>query len=145
MKKLLYPIILLFVSISCFGQGTPKYSNEFLFVGVGAKSFGMSQSVIASVDDVTAGYWNPAGLVHLKDNIQLSYMHSNYFAGIANYDYSGLAFKAGENNVMAFSFVRMGVDGIPNTLDIWKNGQLNYDLITEFSAVDYSFMFSYAL
>jgi hypothetical protein len=144
MKKSLLSIALLVASVSCFGQGTPKYSNEFLFVGVGAKGFGMSQSVIASVDDVTAGYWNPAGLVHLKDNIQLSYMHSNYFAGIANYDYSGLAFKTGENNVMALSFVRMGVDGIPNTLDIWKNGQLNYDLITEFSAVDYSFMFSYA-
>ncbi|MFT5511642.1 MAG: hypothetical protein ACI8SE_000035 [Bacteroidia bacterium] len=144
MKKILLPLLVLFICASCYGQGTPKYSNEFLFVGVGAKGFGMSQSVIASVDDVTAGYWNPAGLVHLKDNIQLSYMHSNYFAGIANYDYSGLAFKAGENNVMAFSFVRMGVDGIPNTLDIWKNGQLNYDLITEFSAVDYSFMFSYA-
>ena len=92
----------------------------------------------------TAGYWNPAGLVHLKDAIQLSYMHSNYFAGIANYDYSGLAFKNGDKGVMALSFVRMGIDGIPNTLDIWKNGQLNYDLITEFSAVDYSFMFSYA-
>jgi hypothetical protein len=45
---------------------------------------------------------------------------------------------------MGVSFVRMGVDGIPNTLDIFQNGQLNYDLITEFSAVDYSFMFSYA-
>jgi len=77
MKKSLLSILLVFITVSCFGQGTPKYSNEFLFVGVGAKGFGMSQSVVASVDDVTAGYWNPAGLVHLKDKIQLSYMHSN--------------------------------------------------------------------
>lgn len=125
-------------------QSTGKYSNDFLFVGVGAKAFGMSQSVVASVDDVTAGYWNPAGLVHIEDNIQVGYMHSNYFAGIANYDYGGLAFKAGDKGTMGISFVRMGIDGIPNTLDIWKNGQLDYDLITEFSAVDYSFMFSYA-
>lgn len=144
MKKLVVSCCLACISLLTYAQSAPKYSNEFLFVGVGAKSFGMSQSVIASVDDVTAGYWNPAGLVHLKDNVQLSYMHSNYFAGIANYDYSGVAFKAGENNAMAVSFVRMGIDGIPNTLDIWKNGVLDYDLITEFSSVDYSFMFSYA-
>lgn len=144
MKKIsLFLLMALFWSFG-YSQNTNKYSNEFLFVGVGGKAFGMSQSVAASVDDVTAGYWNPAGLVHLKDAIQLSYMHSNYFAGIANYDYSGLAFKNGEKGVMAISFIRMGIDGIPNTLDIWKNGQLNYDLITEFSAVDYSFMFSYA-
>ncbi|MBO6515353.1 MAG: PorV/PorQ family protein [Bacteroidia bacterium] len=132
------------LALSGFSQSTPKYSNEFLFVGVGGKAFGMSQAVVAGVDDVTAGYWNPAGLVHLDNKIEVSYMHSNYFAGIANYDYGGLAFSAGDNSVMAVSFVRMGVDGIPNTLDVRKNGQFDYDLITEFSAVDYSFLFSYA-
>ncbi len=139
------------IALMCFvshtnakAQSTPKYSNNFLSVGVGGKAFGMSQSVVASVDDVTAGYWNPAGLVHMKDNIQLSYMHTNYFAGIANYDYGGLAFKAGNNNVMGVSFIRMGIDGIPNTLDLIKNGQIDYDRITEFSAVDYAFLFSYA-
>lgn len=125
-------------------QSTPKYSNEFLTIGVGGQAFGMSHSVIASVNDVTAGYWNPAGLVNMKDNIQLSYMHTNYAAGIANYDYGGLAFKAGNNNAMGVSFIRMGIDGIPNTLDLFKNGQMDYDRITEFSAVDYAFLFSYA-
>ena len=39
-----------------------KYSNEFLSIGVGAKNFSMGNAVVASVNDVTAGYWNPAGL-----------------------------------------------------------------------------------
>ena len=39
-----------------------KYSNEFLSIGVGARAQGMGNAFIASVDDVTAGYWNPAGL-----------------------------------------------------------------------------------
>jgi hypothetical protein len=137
-------MVALCTSTLLLGQSTPKYSNEFLAVGVGGQAFGMSNSVIASVNDVTAGYWNPAGLVHMKDNIQLSYMHTNYFAGIANYDYGGLAFKAGNNNVMGISFVRMGIDGIPNTLDLIRNGQIDYNRITEFSAVDYAFIFSYA-
>ncbi|MEK7253297.1 MAG: hypothetical protein AAB316_01010, partial [Bacteroidota bacterium] len=39
-----------------------KYSNEFLSIGVSARAQGMGNSVVASIDDVTAGYWNPAGL-----------------------------------------------------------------------------------
>ena len=144
MKRTIATFCLIGLVTLAYSQNTYKYSNEFLNVGVGGKALGMSQAVVASVDDVTAGYWNPAGLVHLEDNLQVSYMHSNYFAGIANYDYGALGFKTGENNAMAVSFVRMGVDGIPNTLDILKNGQFDYDLITEFSAVDYAFLFSYA-
>ena len=39
----------------------PKYSNEFLQIGVGANALGMSNASVAGVDDVTSGYWNPAG------------------------------------------------------------------------------------
>lgn len=143
-RKLLLLCFILPMFNLVWGQSTPKYSNEFLSIGVGGKAFGMSNAVIASVDDVTAGYWNPAGLVGMKDNIQLAYMHTNYFAGIANYDYGGLGFKVGETGAMGVSFVRMGIDGIPNTLDLIRNGQIDYDRITEFSAVDYAFLFSYA-
>lgn len=126
------------------GQSTPKYSNEFMAIGVGGQAFGMSNAVVAGCDDVTAGYWNPAGLVNMKDNIQLGYMHTNYFSGIANYDYGSLAFKGGNNNALGISFIRMGVDNIPNTIDLFQNGQIDYDRITEFSAVDYGFLFTYS-
>lgn len=144
MKKIFFFLILISSSLLSFGQATPKYSNEFLNIGVGAKSFGMGQSVIAGVDDVTSGYWNPAGLTHMNDKIQVGYMHSNYFGGITNFDYGSVGFKLNEKGAAAISFVRLGVDGIPNTLDLFKNGQLDYSRITEFSAVDYSFLLSYA-
>jgi hypothetical protein len=43
----------------------PKYSNDFMYIGVGAHNFGMGNAVVASTSDVTAGYWNPAGLVRI--------------------------------------------------------------------------------
>ena len=125
-------------------QTTPKYSNEFLSIGVGARSFGMANSVVASVDDVTAGYWNPSGLVKQKEKLQVSFMHSNYFSGLANYDYLGISTLVSENSTLSFSMVRFGVDNIPNTLDLIRNGQINYDRVTSFSAVDYGFFVSYA-
>lgn len=144
MKKLLTTILFLAMAIWTSAQSTPKYSNEFLSIGVGARAFGMSNSMVASVDDVTAGYWNPAGLAEQKDKIQLSFMHSAYLAGIANYDYIGLGTKIKDNASLAFSMVRFGVDGIPNTLDLIQNGQIDYNRVSEFSAVDYGFFISYA-
>ena len=144
MKKLLTTSIFVLSMLFSYAQSTPKYSNEFLSIGVGARAFGMSNAFIATVDDVTAAYWNPAGLTQQKDKIQLSFMHSAYLAGIANYDYIGLSTKVKENSAIAFSMVRFGVDGIPNTLDLIQNGQIDYDRVTEFSAVDYGFFLSYA-
>ncbi|MBR9860230.1 PorV/PorQ family protein [bacterium] len=131
-------------STASFSQSTPKYSNEFLSIGVGARALGMSNSYVASTDDVTSGFWNPAGLVRQKDKLQLSFMHSAYFSGIANYDYIGLGALVKDKAAIGFSMVRFGIDNIPNTLDLFQNGQINYDRVTSFSAVDYGFFFSYA-
>lgn len=142
--SLILAIALVLIGQLAQAQSAPKYSNEFLSIGVGARAFGMSNSVVASTSDVTAGYWNPAGLTEQEDKLQGSFMHSAYLAGISNYDYLGLSTKVKENGALSFSMVRFGIDGIPNTLDLIRNGQINYDRVTSFSAVDYGFFISYA-
>ncbi len=123
----------------------PKYSNEFLSIGVGARAFGMSHAVVASAGDVTAGYWNPAGLTGMQRYMDIGLMHAEYFAGVAKYDYAGFAVRIDDRSVGALSIIRFGVDDIPNTLELIDNdGNLRYDRITTFSAADYGFLFSYA-
>ncbi len=123
---------------------TPKYSNEFLSIGVGARALGMSLSQVASVNDVTSGYWNPAGLSGIKSDLQIAGMHSEYFAGIAKYDYAAIGKAIDSSSAASISFIRFGVDDIPNTTElIDAGGNINYDRITTFSAVDYAFIFSY--
>ena len=65
MQKLtIYLSLLLFLSTqSLFSQ---KYSNEFLAIGVGARAHGMSGAQAAIASDVTAAYWNPAGLTEIS-------------------------------------------------------------------------------
>jgi hypothetical protein len=141
-------ISLLFLSVLLSGQlfsQAPKYSNEFLAIGVGARALAMSNSNVAVVNDVTSGYWNPAGLMGLSSKFQVGLMHSEYFAGIAKYDYGAIAIQIDPNSAGGFSFIRFGVDDIPNTTDlIDAEGNINYDRITTFSAADYGFIFSYA-
>ncbi len=126
-------------------QDAPKYSNEFLTIGVGARSLGMGYAHVAAVNDVTAGYWNPAGLLGVRGDLQVGAMHSEYFAGIAKYDYIAIAKPIDSNSVIGVSFIRFGVDDIPNTTElIDNNGNLDYDRITSFSAADNAFLISYA-
>ena len=145
-RKLSIPALsCLLLAGSAYGQA-PKYSNEFLAIGVGARSLAMANSCIANVNDVTAGYWNPAGLNGLTTDIQIGYMHNEYFAGIAKYDYGALAARVDETTVIGFTpLLRLGVDDIPDTSElIDADGNINYDRIKSFSAVDYAFIFSYA-
>jgi hypothetical protein len=137
---------LAFLSVNAgFGQ-IRKYSNEFLAIGVSARALGMSNSVVASVTDVTSGYWNPAGLNQMAFDMQLGFMHSEYFGGIAKYDYGAIAFPSKDRaRRMAFSLIRLGVDDIPNTLRLIEpDGSVNYNNVTSFSVADYAFIFSYA-
>lgn len=143
-KKICFGLCLLVFAAAVNAQA-PKYSNEFLSIGIGARALGMSNSNVSIADDVTSGYWNPAGLNHIKSDIQAGLMHSEYFAGIAKYDYAGIAARIDEKSAAGFSFIRFGVDDIPNTTDlIDAEGNIDYNRITTFSAADYGFIFSYS-
>jgi len=125
-------------------QTTRNYSNEFLNIGVDASALGMSNAVVASSRDVNSGYWNPAGLVHLEDN-EIAIMHSSYFANIANYNYIAFAMPLDDRSAVGLSLIRFGVDDILDTTKlIDQQGDINYDRINLFSAVDYALIFSYA-
>lgn len=122
-----------------------KYSNEFLAIGVGARALGMSGAQVALTNDLTSGYWNPAGLLGITSNFQVGFMHAEYFAGIAKYDYGAFAKPIDNTSAFGISVIRFGIDDIPNTIDLVDaNGNINYNRISTFSAADYAFIFSYA-
>lgn len=142
----LYLTLLAALSIHSASAQFRKYSNEFLNIGAGARGLAMGSAQVASIADGTAGYWNPAGLVGVKDHPQLNVMHAEYFAGIGKYDFASVAFP-GSNNKRTFAItgLRFAVDDIMNTLFLVEpDGSINYNNIQEFSSADYAFIFSYA-
>jgi hypothetical protein len=145
MMRILLFLFLALLHCVCLYAQAPKYSNEFLSIGVGARALGMSGAQVAAAEDVTSGYWNPAGLTGVTGNVQLAAMHSEYFAGIASYDYGAVAMPIDATSVVSFSVIRFGVDNIPDTSQlIDASGNVDYDRIRSFSVADYGFLFGYA-
>ena len=70
-KRILISASAILISLSASAQNAPKYSNEFLYIGVGARGLGMGGAQAASVNDITSGYWNPAGLTLGVGDLQL--------------------------------------------------------------------------
>ena len=144
--KYIYITVILGLGYNLTSQiNAPKYSNEFLNIGVGARSLAMSNSVITSTNSAMSGYLNPANLIKNENDIQIGLMHAEYFAGIAKYDFGSISKRIDDKSSFGFSFLRFGVDNIPNTSElIDAQGNVNYDRVSYFSAADLAFIGSYA-
>src|SRR6516162_5116920 len=140
--------LLTLIILLCFNASAQfaKYSNEFLNIGAGARGMSMGNAQVASVSDGTSGYWNPAGLVNVKDNPELNLMHAEYFAGIGKYDYANLVLPLKDNKrTLGLTLLRFAVDDIPNTVFLVQpDGSIDFSNITTFSSADYAFIFSLA-
>lgn len=127
-----------------------KYGNDFLSTGSGARALGMGSAQVGLAEDVTAAYWNVAGIAGIESP-QVMYMHAERFSGIVGYDYGAAALPLKHSKgVIAISFFRQGVDNIANTLNAWDRerdqprGNVE-DYITRFSAADMAFFLSYGI
>lgn len=148
MQKLITHFIafaLILTSSNLFGQ--VKFSNDFLAIGVGARAQGMGNAQVSIANDLTSGYWNPAGLTGVQTPLQVGAMHAEWFGSVANYDFISIAKQLNQEkkSVVGLTVIRLGIDNIPNTINLVdKDGTINYDNITEFSAADYAVLLSYA-
>lgn len=146
-------LLILLFSLDGLAQSTlAKYGNDFLSIGAGARALAMGGAHTALANDITAGYWNAAGLTGVKAP-EFIYMHSERFGGIVGYDYGAAALPLNSSDgVLGVSFFRQGVDNIANTLNAWdanrgETGGPKEDpesYITKFSAADMAVLVSFA-
>lgn len=125
---------------------TPKYSNEFMNLGAGARSLGMGKVQVSLATDATAGYWNPAALTNLSAKYDGVLMHSELFSGVVKNDYAAFAMPLDDKSVVGATLLRTGVDNIADTrlLINQYDGSIDYSRITYFSVADYALLLSYA-
>lgn len=74
-------VLLSFLLTSFLYDTLSLYTNAFMELGVGARALGMGNAFVGLADDPTAFYWNPAGLVEVKER-SLFGMYSNDLGGL---------------------------------------------------------------
>lgn len=147
---------LLFSFTSIYSQTViGKYAGEFLAIGVGGRALAMGSAQVAIANDVTSGYWNPAGLARLNYP-QVALMHEEHFGSLVNYNYAAVAIPYGKDMSIGLSIMRSSIDGIPDTrnalydangdgiLDIHTGDRLDVSKISEFSNADWAFYITFA-
>jgi len=134
-----------------------KYASESLSFGVGGRGLGLGGAYCALARDVSAIYWNPAGLAHLEFP-QVMLMHSELYRGEVNYNFGGFALPMGPTRTLGFGLIRVGVDDIPVTQlrdpsrqlgELYEeNGQLVENrpyVVKNISDAEYALYLSYAV
>ena len=137
------------------GTGVAKYAGEFISLGVGGRALAMGGAFVALANDVTAGYWNPAGLSRINYP-QFILMHDEQLGRLVNHDYGAVAIPFGPRTSLGLSVIRVGVDDIADTRNagVDQNGNLTYDpalfsrvdpnRVTYFNAADWAVYLTYA-
>ena len=86
-------ILFCFNSMGLAQAGSAGVSGAaFLKLGVGARAASMGEAYTALTNDVTAGFWNPAGL-SLLTHTQVAFTHSEWLQDISH-EFIGVAFPA---------------------------------------------------
>ncbi|MEW6097115.1 MAG: PorV/PorQ family protein [bacterium] len=120
-----------------FAVGQGENCASFLKIAVGPRAVGMGEAFVGVADDVTAIYWNPAGLSQINIR-QFIFMHNLWFEDI-NHDFIGVTVPWKEEQVLGFGIIGLFIDNLERRRD-------ENDLIPigTFKATDQAFIISWA-
>ncbi|MFH1196200.1 MAG: PorV/PorQ family protein [bacterium] len=113
----------MFFSGNIFSQTIGRVGTTaaaFLKIGVGARALAMGESYSTQAQDITAMYWNPAGLSYV-DKFQATINHYDYIADIY-YDYGGIAIPLENFGTVGAFIGYMGMPDIERTTIQYPNG-----------------------
>ncbi len=89
-KKIASLIVAIFATATVYAQvGTT--TSSFLEIPVGARSISFGEAYVSVANDVTALYWNPAGITNLNSN-QATFQNTEWFVDTKLY-YAASVFK----------------------------------------------------
>jgi hypothetical protein len=110
---------------------------QFLKIGVGARAIALGGAYVAEASDLSALYWNPAGLAKLQGG-SLDLAHTQYIAQI-DYSYAGFGLNLGNVGTIAMSLIYLdsGDMQVRTTSEPEGTGEF-------FKAVDFALQLSYA-
>lgn len=140
-----YRLLILSALILCngivFGQQRPyrvgTTAANFLEIGVGSAASAMGEAYVAVANDVSAIYWNPAGLSTIRGN-QAQIMYQPWIVGVNNI-FGGVVISVPQIGNFALGVTQLGYGETEVTTLSQQDGTGE-----NYSASDYAFSLSYA-
>lgn len=111
------------------GQRSGISSFQFLKIGADARGSAMSEAVIAVTNDVSALYWNPAGLVNSVSD-QAVFSHTEWVVDL-QHEFLGISYALGGNDFIGVSFMSLHTDPMPVTTEFQPTGTGNYFIFSD--------------
>lgn len=106
------------------GQRAGISTAQFLKIGVGARATAMGDAFVAIANDVSAIYWNPAGLSQFSEN-QVMFSHNQWIVDI-NHDFIGAVYHLDDANTFAISLTSLSMDEMKVTTEYAPFGTGEY-------------------
>ncbi|NOZ03862.1 MAG: PorV/PorQ family protein [FCB group bacterium] len=94
---------------------------SFLEVGVGARALAMGEAFVAVANDVTALYWNPAGIAAFKGRPAAQFFHSPWLADIT-FDYAAALVPLGVNGTFGVSITGVTMNDMDVRTIVYPEG-----------------------
>lgn len=98
-------------------------SLQFLKIGVGGRATAMGESFVAVANDITALYWNPAGLMQFNE-IGVHFSHSQWLVDL-NHEFFGGIYRFG-NNAVGLSITALHTPAMEKTTEFQPAGSGEY-------------------
>jgi hypothetical protein len=98
-------------------------SLQFLKIGVGGRATAMGESFVAVANDITALYWNPAGLMQF-DGIGVHFSHSEWLVDL-KHEFFGGVYRFG-HNAIGLSITSLHTPAMEKTTEFQPNGTGEY-------------------
>ena len=106
------------------GQRAGISTAQFLKIGVGGRATAMGDAFIAIANDVSALYWNPAGLTQFTEN-QVMFSHNKWVVDI-NHDFVGAVYHLDDANSFGVSLTSLSMDQMKVTTEYSPFGTGEY-------------------
>ncbi len=106
------------------GQRAGISTAQFLKIGVGSRATAIGDAFVAISNDVSALYWNPAGLVQFNDD-QVMFSHNIWVVDI-NHDFFGAVYHLDGTNALGIAFTSLSMKDMPVTTEFSPFGSGEY-------------------
>jgi hypothetical protein len=99
-------------------------SLQFLKIGVGGRATAVGESFVAIANDISALYWNPAGLMQFPEN-GVHFSHSEWLVDLKHEYFAGV-YRLGNNNAFGLSVTSLHTPAMQKTTEFEPTGTGEY-------------------